>query len=147
MNDRVKSILDSAKKTIDKLVKFENDCIEADRRGDPHRFDGFYKVLQEKRHALNAAYEGIRARQIKQAIIIPDKISPGIFNLPVVTAVIKGDRLGRPIYKLKYSMLVPRDNFVTDIYAEYGDILCELHDGRWEVMPQAKWEQLKAEEI
>ena len=44
---RVKSILDSAKKTVDKLVKFENDCIEADRRGDPNRFDGFYKVIKE----------------------------------------------------------------------------------------------------
>lgn len=146
MKEQVKSILDSAKKTIDKMVKFENDCIEADRRGDPNRFDGFYKVLQEKRHALKTAYEGIRAGQIKQAIIIPDKISPGIFNLPVVTAVIKGGN-GGAIYKLKYPMLVPRDNFVTDIYAEHGDILCELHDGRWEVMPQAKWEQLKAEEI
>lgn len=70
---RVKSILDSAKKTVDKLVKFENDCIEADRRGDPNRFDGFYKVIKE------AAEEG---KQMKHLTISMDLYYPAcdIYN-------------------------------------------------------------------
>lgn len=43
----VKAILDSAKNTLQHFVDFEEKAIEADRRKDPHRFDGFYQVIKD----------------------------------------------------------------------------------------------------
>lgn len=45
---RVKAILDSSKNTLRQLMDFDNRAMEAERRKDPNRFDGFYHVLKDE---------------------------------------------------------------------------------------------------
>lgn len=46
--NRIKAILDQSKERVQELANFELECVEADRRGDPHRFDGLYKLFLEE---------------------------------------------------------------------------------------------------
>lgn len=48
---RVKAILDSSKDTLQKMMDFDHKIIEAERRKDPHRFDGYYQVLKDEAEA------------------------------------------------------------------------------------------------
>ena len=48
---RVKAILDSSKDILRQLMDFENRAMEAERRKDPNRFDGFYHVLKDEAEA------------------------------------------------------------------------------------------------
>lgn len=46
--DRIKAILDQSKERVQELADFEQKCVEADRCGDPHRFDGLYELFLEE---------------------------------------------------------------------------------------------------
>ena len=48
---RVKAILDSSKDTLQQIMNFEHKVMKAERRKDPHRFDGFYQVIKDEAEA------------------------------------------------------------------------------------------------
>ena len=75
-------------------------------------------------------------RHFRQTIIIPDRISNSIFNLPCVIGVMKHNNL--PVYQLT-------DN-VTSLYgfqmlkARPGDILAEDYTGDWWTMTPKEYQ-------
>ena len=64
----------------------------------------------------------------KQIIVIPERISVGIFNLPCVASVEK-DIDESPVYRFKERLTSPRGVVAHSL--KPGNILAEAHDGKW----------------
>ena len=46
--DEVMAALEAqARRDVERYEQFEQECIEADLRGDPHRFDGFHSLIEK----------------------------------------------------------------------------------------------------
>ena len=70
----------------------------------------------------------LKKMKYKQIIVIPERISAGIFNLPCVASVEKGID-GSPVYRFKERLTSPRGVVAHSL--KPGDILAEDHDGKW----------------
>lgn len=68
---------------------------------------------------------------MKQSIIIPEKIYPGVFNLPCVYGVNKSaTKDKRPLYYLVSWCMV---DYSQPLVAQPGDTLIEEDNGKWRV--------------
>ena len=72
----------------------------------------------------------------KQIIVIPERISAGIFNLPCVASVEKGIG-GSPVYRFKERLTSPRGVVAHSL--KPGDILAEDHNGKWYWLRQEEY--------
>lgn len=70
----------------------------------------------------------IAMRHFKQVIILSDKVSASIFNLPCIQSIEKNNT-GAPVYCFKETMRSPRGIVAHSLRP--GEIIAEDYDGKW----------------